>query len=190
MTPVWRRRAIGESSRTRRSCRELDQPAETDFSQNHRPYIVLSLPCDPNVMLVFHWLQPTPTYCLLSLAMFYTHALLILNWSQLISSRCLFSGNHFDLIYSRKWLSTTSTVFIASQIDILLTVRVFFTNPCVQNFFLFRGVSLFTLHGRLVGWDCTKRQLNPCRRYESNYPPFSPSVRKNLGRLGSSILIW
>ena len=43
---LWSRRAVGESSHTQRSCWELEQPAEIDFSQNSRSYIYLKLPRD------------------------------------------------------------------------------------------------------------------------------------------------
>ena len=64
MTLVWNRGAIGESSRTQRCCRESKHTAETDFSQNSRPYIVLKNPRDLHAMLAFHWLRLSPMQCL------------------------------------------------------------------------------------------------------------------------------
>ena len=92
----------GESLCTRR--RESELPAGTDFSQNSQPYIVLKLSrflplvtAYTNVMLAFHWLWFTPNQCLFSighdlhprnacfsLAMVYTHAMLVLRWLPLI----------------------------------------------------------------------------------------------------------
>ena len=75
VTLVWSRRAIWESSRTRRSCRESKQPAGTDFKQNSWPYKVLKLTRDPHTMLVFRWSLFTPTHCLLFIAHgFYPHS--------------------------------------------------------------------------------------------------------------------
>ena len=63
-----------------------------------------------------------------SLVMAYTHAMLVLHWSQLTRTHCLFSGNHFVVfiighslhariacfpVITLLFLSTTSTVFIA-----------------------------------------------------------------------------
>ena len=67
---VWNRRAVGENSYTQSSCRESEQPAGTDFSQNSRPYIILKLSRDPlghlrfftHALLVLHWSRLTPTH--------------------------------------------------------------------------------------------------------------------------------
>ena len=45
---VWSKRAVRESSHTQRSCREFEQPAGTDFSQDSRSYRVLKLSRDPH----------------------------------------------------------------------------------------------------------------------------------------------
>ena len=63
-TLVWSWRAAGESSSTRKTCREPEQQVVTDFSQNSWPYIILKLLCDPHVMLVFYWSKLTPTHSL------------------------------------------------------------------------------------------------------------------------------
>ena len=130
---VWRRRAIGQSSHTRMSCRESELSVEIKFCQNSWPYIVLKLTCEPHAMLVFYWSRLTPTHCLLfighcvhprnacfSLAMVYTGTILVLHWSQLTPMHFLVSANHFvDFIYGQMYLSTTSAGFFAGQGDIL-----------------------------------------------------------------------
>ena len=40
---VWSRRAVGESSHTKRSCGESEQQAGTDFTPNSKPYIASKL---------------------------------------------------------------------------------------------------------------------------------------------------
>ena len=67
VTLVWSRSAIRESSRTRRSCRETEQPAGTDLSQNSRPYIVLKLPRDSHTIVAFPYSRPAPTQYLSSI---------------------------------------------------------------------------------------------------------------------------
>ena len=44
MILVWNWRAIGESSRTRWSCRDSEPPVGTDFNQNSKIYTVLKFP--------------------------------------------------------------------------------------------------------------------------------------------------
>ena len=69
MTLMWSRRAVGVSSHTQRSCQESKLPAESDFSQNSRLYIVLKLSCDlhGHAMFLLNWLRLIPTHCLFSI---------------------------------------------------------------------------------------------------------------------------
>ena len=123
MTLVCSRRAVGESLLKQKICQESERSAGTDFSQDSKPYMVLKLPCDTHghiflptqflfsighslhpciacfslaivythAILVLHWSQLTPMHCLFFLlAMVYTHAILILRWSQLTPMHCLF----------------------------------------------------------------------------------------------------
>ena len=61
-----------------------------------------------------------PCNACFSLAMVYTHTMLVLHWSWLISMHCLFSSNHFvDFIYGQMYLSTTFAWFNAGQGNIL-----------------------------------------------------------------------
>ena len=116
MTLVWGRRTVGESSCTQRSSRESKQPAETDFSQNSRPFIVLELPCDPPIHAssstecFFHWPWFKLTKCLFSIChSLHPHIFYVLG---IRSTHCLFSGSHFvGFIYGRMYLPTTSTGF-------------------------------------------------------------------------------
>ena len=80
MTLVWSRRVIKESLGTWRSCQELENPVETNFSQNSRPYIVLKPTHNLHIMLVFHWSWPTPMHFFL--------------WSRLTFMQCLFFIGH------------------------------------------------------------------------------------------------
>ena len=117
---MWNRKAIGKISRTWRGCQESEEPAETDSSQNSRPYIVLKLPATNTQCLFFighglhlriacffHWSWLTPTYCLffighglhLRIACFllitaYTNVLLVFYWSWLTPTYCLFFIGH------------------------------------------------------------------------------------------------
>ena len=62
----------------------------------------------------------THAVVIFSLAIVYTHAMLVFYWSRLTIRHCLFSGIHFiDFIYGRVYLSTTSSGFIAGQSNIL-----------------------------------------------------------------------
>ena len=93
VTLGWKRRAMEEISRTRRSHREIGLPAETDFSQNSRPCIVLKLPHDPLRILVFHWSRLTPTHCLLFIGpgLHPTHSLFPLILLLILSTaRCVY----------------------------------------------------------------------------------------------------
>ena len=55
-----------------------------------------------------------------SLSMVYTNAMLVLHWSWLIPTHCLFSSSHFVyFIYGRMYVSTTSTRCIAGPGNIL-----------------------------------------------------------------------
>ena len=87
VTLMWNRRVIRESLHAQISCWELEQPAETNFSQNSKPYVILKLPHDLPTMPVFyicHGLHQTP---------------------------CLFSGNHLvDFIYGWMYLSLQANV--------------------------------------------------------------------------------
>ena len=83
MTLVWSRRAVGEGSRTRMSCRESQQPVGTDFNQNSRPYIILKLPRDPHShaspaqSLLFYWSWVHPLIAGSPLVTAYIYSLLI-----------------------------------------------------------------------------------------------------------------
>ena len=121
MTFVWNRRAIAESSRTWRSCRELVQPAGTDFSQNSRPYIVLKLLCDPHghasslmqYLFVFGYSLHSHNAGF-PLVRAYTHAMLAL--LILFTARCI-------CYHRSKWYITSVHIRQWAELVILGTFR-------------------------------------------------------------------
>ena len=107
MTLMWSWRAIGESSRTRRSRRESEQPVGINFSQNSRRYIVLKLPFNPHALIVFHGSRLIPAHWLFfmghglhlridcfSWVTAYTRALIVFHGSRLIPAHWLFFMGH------------------------------------------------------------------------------------------------
>ena len=148
-----------ESSCTRSNCRESEQPAGTDLNPNSISYIDLKLPRDLHALLAFHWSHPTPMHC-------------------------LFSGNRFDFIYGRMYLSKASTGFIVGRGHILhnspvgvfgveerflrggvlrFVTDVFFLSS-IHQFFVFGLFVCFLL----VCWSC--KRLND--RNERNWDTF------------------
>ena len=110
----------GESSCTRRSRRESELPAGTDFSQKPRPNIVLKFLRNPHAMLIFHW----PGFSPMQSFLFIGHGLHQRNACSLLVTdhtyAFLVSGNQYvEFIFGWKYLSTTSAGFIAGLGDIL-----------------------------------------------------------------------
>ena len=98
----------------------------------------------PMKCFFFHWSRYIPSSCLLFighslqpynacflLAIVYTLTMLVLHWSQPISTHCLFSSNQFDnFIYVWMDLAMKSAMFIADQDDIS-QMFVFLVCPCL-----------------------------------------------------------
>ena len=79
-----------ESSCTQRSRRESELSAGTDFSPNSQTLYSLKLPRNPHAMLIYIGHGLHPRVCCFSFVTTYTHAMLILCWSQHTPMHSLF----------------------------------------------------------------------------------------------------